>query len=185
MFGRNRKGSGSQLADAGYLVLDGDWSRDIYSRRPVRVAAALDVDQFLEQRPMPSIWPDYEEFNSYVGGNDEFMCYLRVIVLLHHPNLDVRAQCLRLPHLKSNTEHAVVLAGLLIDPQVADMAAEAIWRMNDDGVHVVLNVLLSRGIVPSGYPRQQANHAIEILRSTCPQPRRPFLEREILADDRE
>jgi hypothetical protein len=164
-------------------VLDGDWTTDIYSRRPIRVAAVLDVDEFLEQRPLPSIWPDYEEFNSYVGGHDGFMRQLWIVVLLHHPNLDVRAQCLRSPYLESNTLHASVVADLLIDPQVAEAAAEAVWRMDDRSIRVVLTVVLSRGMTPSGISPEQANRAIELLRSTCPQQQRAFLEGEIRGDD--
>jgi len=163
---------------AGYLVLDGDWTGEIYTHRPIKVAAALDVQVFLEQRPMPSIWPDDKEFNAWVAGSDDLMRRLWVIVVLHHPNPDVRVQCLRSPYIEGAL-HAAMVADLLIDSHAADAAADAVWRMDDSSVRVVLNVVLSRGLVPSGFSPQQTNRAVELLRSTCPQQRREFFEAEI------
>lgn len=184
-FRRKRRQDDSPKADTRYVVLDGEWTAMIFDRWPIRVASALEVDKLLEQRPVPSIWPDSEEFNSYVGGRDELMRQLWIAVLLRHPNPDVRAQSLRSSYVESNPFHAEVVANLLIDPQVADEAASAVWRMDDNGVRVVLNVVLSRGSVPSGYPPEQRRRAIELLRSTCPQRRTALLERELLGDDHE
>ncbi|WP_067821685.1 hypothetical protein [Actinomadura kijaniata] len=172
------------MADGKILLLNGDWTADIWRRQPIRVPATLDVESFLDQRPMPSIWPEDEEFNAYLGEDDEAMRRMWVMVLLRHPERDVVLQCLRSPYLESVVWHTVTVADLLVDSPVAAEAAEAVWRMDDTGVHEVLNAVLSRGLVPSGHSRAQAERAIRLLRSACPHDRRGFFEQEI-ADEAE
>lgn len=146
----------------GTLLLSGAWTADIWDRKPIRVPAVVDVDSFLDQSPMPSLWPDDAEFNDYAGGDDESLRRMWVMALLHHPDRDAVVRTLRSPHLEDVTPHAVTVADLVIDSPVAEEAAEAVWRMTDDGVTVVLNVVLNRGIVSSGHspPRRTA-------RSSC------------------
>ncbi|TDD82171.1 hypothetical protein E1293_17130 [Actinomadura darangshiensis] len=163
----------------GMLLLSGDWTADIWDRKPIRVPAAPDVGTFLGQRPMPSLWPDDREFNDfYADGGDEVLRRLWIMALFHHPERDVVVQTLRSPHLESVSVHAVPVADLVIDSPVAEEAAEAVWRMTDDAVTVVLNVVLNRGLVASGHSPAQADRAIELLRSTCPADRLAFFEAE-------
>ncbi|WP_021594229.1 MULTISPECIES: hypothetical protein [Actinomadura] len=167
----------------GTLLLSGAWTADIWDRKPIRVPAVVDVGSFLDQSPMPSLWPDDAEFNDYAGGDDESLRRMWVMALLHHPDRDVVVQTLRSPHLEDVTPHAVTVADLVIDSPVAEEAAGAVWQMTDDGVTVVLNVVLNRGIVSSGHSPAQANRAIELLRATCPEDRLAFFEAEAVGED--
>jgi hypothetical protein len=167
----------------GTLLLSGDWTGDIWDRKPIRVPAALDVGSFLDQSPMPSLWPDDEAFNDYAGGDDEALRRMWIMALLHHPERDVVVQTLRSPHLESVFAHTVPVADLVVGSRVAEEAAEAVWRMDDEGVTEVLNVVLSRGLVPSGHSRAQADRAIELLRSACPEDRLAFFEAETVDEN--
>jgi hypothetical protein len=164
-------------ADAG-LVLTGDWTADIWDGRPIRIPAALDVDAFLAQRPVPPIYPDDEEFLAYAAG-DEGMRRLWVVVLLHHPDPEIVAAVLRSPHLGDVFGHSVTVADLLLEWRVPDAAAEAVWRMSDEAVHAVLTVVLNRGAVPGWHSRQQETRALDLLRATCPEDRRAFFESDV------
>lgn len=167
----------------GTLLVDGDWTRHIWRRQPVRVPATLDVAEFLDRSPVPSIWPDDAEFNEYFGGDDEAMRRCWVLVLLNHPEDDVVAQCLRSPHLESVSLHTVPVADLLVGPRVAEEAAAAVWRMDDYGVHQVFNVLLSRGLEPSDHTQAQTDRAIALLRAACPEDRLALFQEEAGDED--
>jgi hypothetical protein len=160
------------------IVLTGDWTNDIWDGSPIRVPATLDADAFLSQRPVPPIYPGDAGFLSYAAG-DEGMRRLWVIVLLHHPDPDVVAAVLRSKYLGNVVGHSVTLADLLLDGRATDAAAEAVWRMSDEAVHAVLNVVLNRGAVPGWHSPQQGVRALAVLRSTCPADRRAFLEADI------
>jgi hypothetical protein len=160
------------------LVLTGDWIADIWDGRPIRVPAVLDVDAFLTQRPVPPIYPDDKEFLAYAAGDDG-MRRLWVVVLLHHPDPEVVAAVLRSPELGTTFGHSVTVADLLLEGRVPDAAAEAAWRMSDEAVHAVLNVVLNRGAVPGWHSRQQQALALDLLRSTCPEDRRAFFEADV------
>lgn len=165
--------------DAGQIELTGEWTGDIWEVRPIRVPATLDVDAFLEQRPVPPVFPDDEVFVARIGGDDGIMRRLWLMALLHHPDPDVVLGCLRSPYLESSLPHAVVVADLLIESRVPYAAAEAVWGMDDNGVHTVLTVVLGRGAVPGSHTRQQEQRALEVLRYTCPEHRRAFFEADI------
>jgi hypothetical protein len=74
------------------------------------------------------------------------------------------------------------VADLLLKAPVAQAAAEAVWRMEDPGVRTVLTVILSNGVVASGYTPAQGSRALDLLRSTCPRHRREFLDAETRDD---
>jgi hypothetical protein len=160
------------------IVLTGDWTNDIWDGSPIRVPATLDVDAFLAQRPVPPIYPGDADFLSYAAG-DKGMRRLWVMVLLHHPDPEVVAAVLRSKHLGNVVGHSVTVADLLLEGRAADAAAEAVWGMNDDAVHTVLNVILNRGAVAGWHSPQQGVRALALLRSTCPADRRAFLEADI------
>ncbi|NSC25665.1 hypothetical protein FM076_32750 [Streptomyces albus subsp. chlorinus] len=163
------------------MLLTGDWTGEFWEEHhPIRVPATLDVDAFLDQSPVASLWPDDEGFNDFAGGNEEFLRRGWITALLHHPERDVVVQALRSRHLESVVVHMAFVADLLIDSAVAEEAAEAVWRMDDYGVTLVLNVVLKRALFPSQHSRPQADRAIELLRSACPESRRAFFETEIV-----
>lgn len=175
-FGRKRAGGGSGRRKA-ELVLDGPWTCELYDCGPVSVPAHPDVDAFLAQRPMPSVRPGDGGFAKYVNGDDDLMRAMWCYVLLHHPDSAVRGECLRSPRLA--TEFALVpsrVADLLLDPEVAQDAAATVWRLPDAGLRMVLNIVLSRGMVASGFTPEQTESALILLRLTCPPERLAALE---------
>lgn len=175
-FGRKRTGDGSGRRQA-ELVLDGSWTCELYDCGPVRVPAHPDVDAFLAQRPMPSVRPGDNGFAKYVNGNDDLMRAMWCYVLLHHPDSAVRDECLRSPHLVLNS---ILIpdrvADLLLDREVAQDAAATVWRLPDAGLRMVLNIVLSRGLVASGFTSEQTKSALILLRRTCPPDRLAALE---------
>ncbi|SEP53073.1 hypothetical protein SAMN04489732_12444 [Amycolatopsis saalfeldensis] len=171
---KNTGGSGRRQAE---LVLRGSWTSELYGRGPVRVPAHPDVDAFLAQRPMPSVRPGDDGFAKYVNGNDDLMRAMWCYVLLHHPDSAVRGACLRSPRLV--TGFALIpdrVADLLLDEEVAQDAAATVWRLSETGLRIVLNVVLSRGLVASGFTAEQTKSALILLRRTCPPDRLAALE---------
>jgi hypothetical protein len=175
-FRRKRTGDGSGRRQA-ELVLNGSWTCQLYDCGPVRVPAHPDVDAFLAQRPMPSVRPGDRGFAEYVGGRDDFMRAMWCYVLLHHPDSAVRGDCLRSPHLPLDS---VLIpdrvADLLLDREVEQDAAATVWRLSDAGLRIVLNVVLSRGIIASGFTPEHTRSALSLLRRTCPPDRLAALE---------
>jgi hypothetical protein len=89
----------------------------------------------------------------------------------------VRGECLRSPHLV--TDSVLVpdrVADLLLDREVAQDAAATVWRLSDTGLQMVLNIVLSRGLVASGFTPEQTRSALTLLRRTCPPDRLAALE---------
>ncbi|WP_328610831.1 hypothetical protein OG943_17445 [Amycolatopsis sp. NBC_00345] len=173
-FWRKRTGDGRRPAE---LVLDGSWTCQLYDCGPVRVPAHPDVEAFLAQRPMPPVRPGDDGFAEYVNGDDDLMRAMWCYVLLHHPDSAVRGECLRSPHLVTNS--ALVpdrVADLLLDREVAQDAAATVWRLSDAGLRMVLNIVLSRGLVASGFTAEQTRSALVLLRRTCPPDRLAALE---------
>lgn len=167
----------------GNVILRGEWTGDIWDVRPVRVPAALDVGAFLEQDPLPSIWPNDPDFNEAMG-EPATMRRLWIMVFLHHPDREVVVQCLRSPYLDNTPFHAVPVADLLVDSDVRQECAEAVWRLDDSGVHIVLNVVLDRAIMPSGHNPYLSGQALDLLHETCPAHRRDFLAKNVHRESR-
>ncbi|SDM71608.1 hypothetical protein SAMN04489726_3042 [Allokutzneria albata] len=159
------------------VVLTGEWTAEIWQPGPITVPAVVDVPSLLAQRPMPSILPDNEEFTRTFAGDDASMRTFWLLALLHHPDRAVVAQCLRSGQL--TWVHAEDVAHYLADPKLADAATEAAWSLSDVGVRVLVNIVLSRGVVPSGSPRRKRSTVTERLRSTCPPERVEFFEAEL------
>jgi hypothetical protein len=167
------------------LLLDGDWLSSVWERRPVEVPAHLDVEAFLDQRPMPSLWPEDQGFNAQVddeavtspfGGRDRFLCTRWLLVLLHHPDPAVLVQGLRSRYLEGTT-HVESVTELLVRAPVAELAAEAVWRMDDSEVRTSLDVVLEGCGLPDDAVRW--DRALTLLRSTCPPHRRGWLVGEV------
>ncbi|MEV8371483.1 hypothetical protein AB0P21_02050 [Kribbella sp. NPDC056861] len=171
---RTSNSSGGRQPD---LVLDGSWTCELYDCGPVRVPARPDVDAFLAQQPMPSVRPGDAGLASFVGDDDELMRAMWCYVLLHHPDSAVRRECLRSPHLVPNS--ALIpdrVADLLLDREVAHEAAATVWRLPDAGLRMVLNIVLSRGLVASGFTSGETRSALNLLRHACPPDRLAALE---------
>ncbi len=158
-------------------MLTGEWTGEIWSRGPITVPAVVDVESLLARRPIPSILPDNAEFTAAFAGDDESMAVFWLLALLHHPDRGVVAQCLRSGQL--SWVHAEDVARHLADPELAAVATEAAWSLSDTGLRVLVNVLLSRGTAPSGYPKGKADKVIARLRSTCPPLRKQAFEAEL------
>ncbi|GAA4035831.1 hypothetical protein GCM10022247_71830 [Allokutzneria multivorans] len=159
------------------MVLTGEWTAEIWSREPITVPAVVDVKSLLARRPVPSILPDNDEFTAAFDGDDEGMAVFWLLALLHHPDRDVVAQCLRSGEL--SWVHAEDVAHHLADPDLVEAATEGAWSLSDTGLRVLVNVLLSRGTVPSGFPKSKADEVITRLRATCPPEREECFEAEL------
>lgn len=177
-FPKDNQQHGTGEVIPGEVILSGAWTGDMWDVRPVRVPAELDVGAFLQQDPLPSIWPNDPDFNAAMGDR-ETMRRLWIMVFLHHPKREVVVQCLQSPYLDNSPFHAVLTADLVVTSDVRQQAAEAVWRLDDKGVHTVLNVILDRAMMPSGHSPQQSERALDLLRATCPEARRDFLEKNI------
>ncbi|AJE84190.1 hypothetical protein SLNWT_3814 [Streptomyces albus] len=181
---RRKEDAGTGLeGGTGYTVIGEEWASRVWDHRPIRVPAVLDVEDFLRQEPMPSLFPADPDFQEYASG-DEHLRDLWLLALLGHPDPAVIVQCLRSPRLEGS--HANHVVDLLLDDRVAREAAGALWRVGaDDDLRTVVTVVLSRGFVPSGYTPVQARRATRLLRETCPPERRDFLEAELLGEGHE
>lgn len=169
------------------ITLSGEgWTGDLWREVPVRVPRRCDVGEFLSRRPLPYLWPDDAEYRAYVDIQDDPAGHLRfswIDAFLHHPDGAVVTQCLREAFTGSNIANLTSVADLLgsatAEPQVKEEAARAVWRVPENGVRWVLNVLLSRGLFPSDYTALSIHQALGHLRTTCPSDRDAWLESEL------
>jgi len=133
------------------------------------------------QSSLPPVWPDDDNYKSYVANDQQRLYYHWITVLLHHPNRDVVMQTLRLPHIECVGAIPVAIADILVqrDQDLAREAAKAVWRLSDYGVKKIFNVILSRGMTPSDYSSSQVSQAIDLLKNECPAEKKELLEKEL------
>lgn len=160
------------------------WASGLWAERPIQVPGNVNVAFFLSQQPLPPVWPEDEEYRSYIMGDQQRLQNHWITVLLHHPNKDVVIQTLRLPHIECVGSIPVSIADFLVqdDVSIAEEAARTVWRLSDYGVHKIFNVILSRGLTPSDYSASQVAKAVKFLENKCPPERRQLLEKEVHDD---
>lgn len=176
----------------GMITLPGTgWTGEWWEEIPVRVPWRVDVSEFLSRRPLPYLWPDDPEYRAHIDGREHPEQLLHVSwtdVFLHHPDDSVVIQCLRDAFTGDNIGNLTSVADLLghaSAPEVKQEAAKAVWRLSDEGVRRVFNVLLSRGIIPSDYAALSVHEAIGHLRATCPPERAGTLASELGGPDQD
>ena len=163
----------------------GEWTSSLWTDNPVRAPRTLDVAAFMEQTSLPPVWPEDDEYRSYVADDQQRLQNHWITVLLHHPNSDVVIQTLRLDHIECVGPIPVAMADILVqrDQALAREAAKAVWRLTDYGVKKIFNVILSRGMIPSDYSRSQVERAVDLLKDECPAERKELLEKELHGEE--
>ncbi|QKV90795.1 hypothetical protein HUT19_02775 [Streptomyces sp. NA02950] len=176
----------------GMITLPGTgWTGEWWREMPVRVPWRVDVSEFLSRRPLPYLWPDDPEYRAHVDGGEHPEQLLHISwtdVFLHHPDDSVVIQCLRDAFTGDNVGNLTSVADLLghtCAPEVKQEAAKAVWRLSDEGVHRVFNVLLSRGFFPSDYAALCVHEALGHLRAMCPPERAGTLASELGGPDQD
>ena len=159
----------------------GEWAGGLWADKPVRVPKTIDVAVFMAQPSLPPLWPDDEGYRSYVAGDQQRLRNHWITVLLHHPDSDVVGQTLRLPQIECVDAIPVAIADILVqgDRSLSEEASRATWHLTDYGVHKVFNVIVSRGLTPSGYSAGEVSQALDLLRNACPAERRELFAKEV------
>jgi hypothetical protein len=158
---------------------------ELWGLAPLRLPWNIDVARFFEQSSLPYVWPGDSRHTGYIGHGEGAQSLLRVSwtnVFLHHPNPEVVLGCLRSapPDGMLTLESlADLLASPTAETRVKEEAARGLWRQSDWCVKFTLNVLLSRGVLTSGYDPHSIHRALGQLRTACPQDRRAWFEEEL------
>ncbi|WP_406499837.1 hypothetical protein OG936_35030 [Streptomyces sp. NBC_00846] len=188
--GRSNLGKLAKPDDKNMLTLPSDPLGDeLWGMAPLRVPWSIDVPSFLSRGNLPYLWPDDNEYMGYIGSGERAQGLLRpswINVFLHHPNPDVVLQCLRsAPPDSMLTLNALadLLASPIAESHVKEEAARAFWRLGDGMAAHTLNVLLSRGMVPSGYDTNSVHQALGHLRTACPPERAGWFEIQLAGPD--
>ncbi|MFE6765904.1 hypothetical protein [Streptomyces sp. NPDC057689] len=162
---------------------------ELWGMAPLRVPWSIDVPGLLSRQSLPYLWPDDSDYRSYIGSGERAQGLLRVSwinVFLHHPNPDVVLQCLRTAP-PDNMLNLASLADLLARPTAAshvrEEASRVFWRLGDGSAGYTLNVLLSRGLIPSGYDTDAVHRALGLLRAACPRERAGWFEAYLTGPD--
>lgn len=155
-------------------VAGAPWSSELWEDQPVHAPRHVDVGAFLEQRPLPYVWPNDPAYVEYVtsqstspGEADSTWLY----VFLHHPDRDVVIDALRQPQLGSTVLNLVTLADLVMahpDPGVRKESVLAAWRLDDDGVRRVVGVLREETHLPRTARASYAHGAVDRLLAAHP-----------------
>jgi hypothetical protein len=124
------------------------WAGELWSQQPVYAPRRVDVGAFLQQRPMPYVWPNDVRYHDFVdsseGDSTEWLVKSWLYVFLHHPDKAVVINALRQPQLNASILHSVAIADLIMfhpDPAVREEAVHAVWRLDDAEVRRVVRVL--------------------------------------------
>jgi hypothetical protein len=160
---------------------------EMWGLAPLRVPWAVDVQGFMDSTPLPLLWPKNARYVNYINDSDSSTSQklLRsswINVFLHHPNPDVVLQCLRDAPPDSMLNYPSLtdlLASAHAGAREKQEAAKVAWQISQNAVKFILNILLSRGAVPSNYAAASTQQAVEHLRATCPAERLEWFEAEL------
>ncbi|MFF7635962.1 hypothetical protein ACFZB9_22870 [Kitasatospora sp. NPDC008050] len=158
---------------------------ELWGLAPLPVPWRIDVAAFLARPELPYLWPENDRYTGYIGTGERAQRMLRASwtnVFLHHPNPDVVLQLLRTAPpdgMLSLSSLADLLGSPIAEAHVKEEAARAFWQLPDGGVTYTLNVLLSRGTVPSGYDTGSVHQAVGLLRAACPQGRLGWFDTQL------
>ncbi|MEU4279741.1 hypothetical protein AB0F57_33180 [Streptomyces tanashiensis] len=158
---------------------------ELWGMAPLRLPWNIDVARFFGQSTLPYVWPEDGRHTEYIGSGERAQTLLRASwtkIFLHHPNPEVTLGCLRSAPpdgMLTLTSLADLLASLTAEPRVKEEASRALWRLSDGLVGYTLNVLLSRGVIMSGYDTHSVHQALGHLRKACPQSRRVWFEEQL------
>ncbi|MFI6056124.1 hypothetical protein ACIBCO_39430 [Streptomyces violascens] len=158
---------------------------ELWGMAPLRLPWNIDVARFFAQSVLPYLWPADSKYMAYIGSGERAQSLLRaswINVFLHHPNPDVALGCLRSAPpdgMLALGSLADLLASLTAEPHVKEEAARAFWRLSDGMVTFTLNILLSRGVITSGYDTNAVHQALVHLRTVCPGERRAWFDEQL------
>ncbi|MER6685957.1 MULTISPECIES: hypothetical protein [Streptomyces] len=161
---------------------DGD---ELWGMAPLRLPWSIDVARFFGQSTLPYVWPGDARHTGYIGSGEQAQALLRASwtkVFLHHPNPEVVLGCLRSAPpdgMLTLSSLADLLASPTAEPRVKEEASRVLWQLSDGSVGYTLNILLSRGILTSGYDTHSVHQALGHLRTACPQSRRAWFEEQL------
>ncbi|MER5862830.1 hypothetical protein [Kitasatospora sp. NPDC002040] len=162
---------------------------ELWGMAPLRLPWNIDVARFFGQRTLPYVWPEDARHTEYIGSGERAQALLRASwtnVFLHHPNPEVALGCLHsappdgMPALASLAD---LLASPTAEPRVKEEASRALWRLSDGLVGHTLNVLLSRGLITSGYDTHSVHQALGHLRTACPPSRCAWFEEQLVRSE--
>ncbi|MCP2283808.1 hypothetical protein APR04_002721 [Promicromonospora umidemergens] len=179
----------SRLGPNGEIVLfpDDPLGDETWGLLPLKVPWTVDVEAFLAQPTLPYLWPGDDRYESLVadwGADARRMLRASWInVYLHHPNPDVVSECLRVARPDS-VYNMTALADLLASPtaeqSLKTAASVALWALDSEPkVRMVLNLLLSRGLIASDYSPQAVHQALAELWATCPAEKARWFEEQL------
>lgn len=158
---------------------------ELWGMAPLRLPWSIDVARFFGQSTLPYVWPEDGRHTGYIGSGERAQTLLRASwtkVFLHHPNPEVALGCLRSAPpdgMLTLASLADLLASPTTEQRVKEEASRALWRLSDGLVGYTLNVLLSRGMITSGYDTHSVHQALGHLRTACPQSRRAWFEEQL------
>lgn len=144
---------GGAEADSGRIRLSpvdiagARWAGEMWDDQPVYAPRTVDVAAFLEQRPMPYIWPDDPTYVRHVRDTDDPTGWLQtswLYTFLHHPDRSVVLDALRHPRAGCDVLSAMTVVDLLMlhsDRQVREAAVHAVWHGPDPMVLRVLRAI--------------------------------------------
>jgi len=166
------------------IEVTGDWMKEVWTKQPLKVYADPDaVAAFLTQSRLPPLWPRDKKYVRYLKEEDDAQKIIRlswITAYLNHPNSRAVLKTLR-DHIPKEIFNTLGLTNeltdLLLHPEeeVRHEAAKCIWETNAD-LDIVLNILGSRGLIPSGIAPSEGRRAAETLRTQCPPERRQLFD---------
>ncbi|MER5184559.1 hypothetical protein ABT009_40705 [Streptomyces sp. NPDC002896] len=158
---------------------------ELWGMAPLRLPWNIDVARFFGQSALPYLWPQDSRYMAYIGSGERAQTLLRaswINVFLHHPNPEVTLGCLcSAPPdgMLTLGSLADLLASPTAEPRVKEEASRGLWRLSDGLVSYALNVLLSRGVITSGYDTNSVHQALGHLRTACPRERRVWFDEQL------
>jgi hypothetical protein len=162
---------------------------ELWGLAPLRVPWNIDVASVLAGENLPYLWPDDEDYLSYLSQGERTQGLLRaswINVFLHHPNPDVVLECLREAPPDSMLNFgsfADLLASPAAGSTVKEEAVRVFWGLTETSASLVLNFLLSRGLLKSNYDTNSVHEILRALRVTCPRERRKWLDEQLANPD--
>ena len=150
---------------------------------PLEMENRPDVKRFFAQASFPYLWPEHEAYRKSVDKHDNPQDVLRDqwrVAFLNHPTPEVLIETLMVLDLQGGASAGFdrLAHGLAYsDPVIGREAARVVWTGNDWMLELTINVLGSRGTIPSGIEPDDGKRGAEYLRDTCPPARKEAFQK--------
>lgn len=156
-----------------YYEVSGQWGGEIWlPQSKVRLQRRFNPNEFFSQDTLPIHVVSDDGFKEKIKDKEDPQAYLRMcwaVAYLHHPNPNVLIAVLQapIPNNKIGVLHDIAYLMTHGNVLVEEAAIRFFWKSGPP-FDFIMNILASRGLVPSRIDPKRAKWAVQRTHAVCP-----------------